>query len=128
MKVYVIDSSFVLSYLFPDEGSREVDEIFTQFFSQQLTLIAPTLLPYEVCNGLKSSLVRNRVTDTQVFELLSDFANLAISLLPVDLTHTLHMAKKFQLSVYDAAYVVLTQANKCELLTHDRHLKRALLA
>lgn len=126
MTVSVIDSSFILSYLFPDEGSREVDEIFEQFFSQKLSLIAPTLLPYEVCNGLKSAHVRNRITDTKGLELLNDFTNLDISLFSVDLTHTLHIAKKFQLSVYDAAYVVLAQFYKCELLTHDRQLKRAV--
>lgn len=126
MTINVIDSSYLLSYLFPDEGSREVDEVFDQFFDQKLSLIAPTLLAYEVCNGLKSALVRNRITEAKGLELLNDFTNLAISLLPVDLTHTLHIAKKFQLSVYDAAYIVLAQSNTCELLTHDRQLKRAV--
>ncbi len=125
MKVFAVDASFILSFLFPDEEAEEVSLRFQQFGEGQISFIAPNILPFEVANGLKSALLRGRLKTNQVHNLLETFLALHITLLEVVHEEVLAMAIDSKLSTYDAAYAWLARSRECELLTHDKKLKRA---
>jgi len=111
----VVDASYVLSWLMPDENNPKTK------VGQK---IAPTLLPYEVLNALKSAVLRGRIREDLAQRLLKEFLVWQIDYQAVDSTKVLEIAVKHKLSGYDASYLYLAEKMKCELLTWDDKLKR----
>lgn len=109
----VIDASYVLSWLMPDENHPKTK------VGQK---VAPTLLPYEVVNALKSAVLRGRVEEGLAQRLLGEFLSWQINYQNMDSAKTLELAVKHKLSGYDASYVYLAKKMKCELLTWDKKL------
>lgn len=122
--IFVIDSSFVLGFLLPDENNQLVIDTFAKYSSQELKFIAPTLLPFEVVNGLKNAYLSNRITEETAFKLTKDFLSYNILLKEIDLSEVFKVSWDKNLSVYDAAYLHLTQIEHIPLLTLDVKLKR----
>lgn len=122
-KTAVVDASFVLSYLFPDEPQEEVDMLFEQFTRGDITLIAPHLLPFEITNGIRSAIKRKRVTQVKARLLLENFAQLRLHYVAVDETAMLRCALRYKLSAYDAAYLTLAHEKHVPLYTMDVQLK-----
>ena len=65
MKRAVVDASFILSYLLPDENHPEVDQIIEEHARDICTLIAPDILKFEVLNGLSMVCKRKRVSQVR---------------------------------------------------------------
>lgn len=126
MNLYVVDSSFVLSFLFPDELTKNVKDFFKEFIDKRTELIAPTILPYEVANGLKSATRRKRLSEDEASKLIERFQKLHIPLASIDMSAVLAYAIEKNLSVYDASYAWLARRYNCELMTHDKLLQKAL--
>ncbi len=120
----VVDASFVLSFLLPDESTKEVTEVFLQFEQGKTELISTKLLPFEVLNSLKSAILGKRVTQETAEALIRVFLRYQIPLLDVDLKSTLKQSIENNLSVYDACYLQLARANNLSLLTLDKHLRK----
>lgn len=123
MKTFVIDASFVLAFLLPDEHQDQVDDLFAKYTSGDVYFVAPTLLPYEVTNALSASVKRKCLTNLQAQNLLDAFLNFSFPLLSIDFKRTLFLSEQHQLSVYDASYLVLSQDLQYPLLTFDKQLK-----
>ena len=112
-KRVVVDTSYVMSWLLPDETSpKPVKE----------QMIAPELLVYEVINALKTSVRRKRITDDVAQQLLHEFESWNIQYFKINNDSVLNLAISEGLSGYDACYLYLAQEMKCELLTWDRKL------
>jgi predicted nucleic acid-binding protein len=126
MNVAVVDASFALSFLLPDESIENVDGVFEDYLDGTTSLVAPTLLPYEVVNGIKSALTRKRIDCVQANQLASAFLALDLQLLPINLLDALARARTSKLSAYDASYVSLAASNGWPLLTHDKRLRKAV--
>lgn len=120
-KTYVIDASFVLALLLPDE--QTVTQV-QQFLASPSRISAPTLLPYEVANGLKSAQKQKRISQDSIGPLWHNFAAIPIHFEPVNLEKSLNLAIDLNLSVYDASYVWLAQSNQTKLLTLDKKLQQ----
>ncbi len=120
---YVIDASLILGFLLPDEYDIEAFIKVKEFVSGNSKFIAPTLLPYEIINGLKNAIQRNRVTLNQALELTNQFIEFMIPLQEIDLDAVLKLAQDKDLSVYDASYLYLSKEKNLELLTLDKQLK-----
>lgn len=123
---FVLDASFVLAYLLPDENSEPVKDLFNQYVSGQIQFFASQILPLEVLNGLKSALKSKRINLTQAQILIQDYTKLNIRILTIDLLKTLEIAREKDLSVYDASYLYLAKETHSPLLTLDEKLKKLI--
>jgi len=121
---YVVDASFVLAFLLPDEKTAHTDDIFARYSRGECKLIAPQLLPFETFNGLESAIVRKRLAHETAMRLARDFLNLRIPLQDTDFEGAFTIARAEKLSVYDAAYIQLARASRAPLLTMDARLRK----
>ena len=120
---FVVDSSFILSYLLPDEKSEAVTNFFVRPEAWDLNLFSVEILPFEVMNGLKTAVLRKRITRKQALHLSRAFFEIPIELTKVDLRECLNLAFAGNLTIYDAAYLQVSKARKFKLLSLDSHLK-----
>lgn len=123
-KRYIIDASFVLSFLLPDEKHQHVDQVFNQYKDGTVELLSVPLLPFEVVNGLKLAVLRKRIDTKYALNRMKEFFDYKISLRGVDFFEAFEMAKKHSLTIYDACYLYQAQNLKTQLLTLDVALQK----
>lgn len=121
---FVIDSSFLLAYLLPDENIKSVQDFFDRVKVQQITLIAPVLLPFEVLNGLKAGVLSKRLSKETAVSLSRKFIQLPIALQETAFLEVFKFSLDEKLSFYDAAYLYLARTSHLPLLTLDKQLNR----
>jgi predicted nucleic acid-binding protein len=126
----VIDASFIASLLLPHEAAEVSAARLKQIEDDGAA--APALWQLEVANMLLTALRRKRIDASQFVRLLE-----AIDSLPVTLQAALtakqrgdllHLARKHELTAYDAAYLELALRLDLPLATFDDRLIRAARA
>lgn len=126
----VLDSSVTLTWCFEDERCPETLNILTQVAEEGA--IAPALWPLEVLNALLMAERRQRLDSAQRQQLGGFLQDL-----PVVLDHqtaaqswnvTAHLAQRYKLTLYDAAYLELAQRRNLPLATLDQDLRQAASA
>lgn len=120
--LFVIDASFVLTFLLK-ENNNESNEIMRQYKEREIRLISSYLLTFEVCNTLKTAVLKKRMNKSQAQELLEAFLELDIAEEKIDYIKTMQLALSKNLTFYDASYVFLAKKYKIPLLTLDTKLK-----
>ncbi len=115
-KSAVVDASYILSLLLPDEN-LSVASVPEKMF-------APSLLDYEIISALKSAVMSKRINEKLAVALFSEYQNLPITKKTVDFKQVLAVALKYKLSTYDSSYLVLANDLKLKLLTLDRQLQK----
>lgn len=88
-------------------------------------LHAPALLDFEVASALRGHALGGKLTPVRLDQAVSDFAELHVERHQMTglLSHVLHL--RHNVTVYDAAYVVLAQALNAPLVTADAKLAEA---
>ena len=125
--VFVIDASVTIAWLMPDEADDVANNAYRRLRDGEA--LVPSLWWYEVRNVLIANERRKRVSQATVDRLL-----VALARLPIGFDHTpdepalLGLARKFQLTVYDAAYLELALRREAPLASLDRALKVAARA
>lgn len=122
---YVVDASTCLKWIFDDEiYSQQALVLQKDFLSGKIVLITPSLWSYEITNGIKSAISRNRLTTNQGQSLLKLLIKSKPDTFPLDdlLPECLENATRFQISAYDSAYVTLSHINNIGLITSDDKL------
>lgn len=119
---FVIDASFVLAFLLPDEYIQNVDNKFALYSQNKIHFFSTYLLPFEVLNALKVAVLRKRLDKNLAIKLASNFFDYKITLIKTDLDKSLQFAIKNNLTVYDASYVYLAKSKNIPLLTLDKRL------
>lgn len=114
VKRVVVDASYILSLLLPDENLDPT--------SVPSHMFAPTLLPYEVANGLRSATSSKRITLKLATALYQEFNKLPITYKTIDFSQVLKLAIQVKLSVYDASYLLLSRDKNLPLKTYDKQL------
>lgn len=130
-RVFVIDASTLLVAWLPKEPYRaHADALFHCYEEEQVELCGPTLLPYEILNGLYVA-VRGkagqapRLSRKEALEAWELFQKLGIRLEKTDhlSERLLKLALEYQRpSIYDMTYVALAEHLKSPLITADRRL------
>jgi len=123
---FVIDASYLLGWLLPDETVTEVSNIMQQYTDGSLCLFSNELLPFEIANGLRSATIQNRITVKQASKLLDAFMHLGITLENVNINQVWNLSQKYLLTCYDAAYLSLAYEKKLPLLTRDATLAKII--
>lgn len=120
----VIDSSFMLAHLLPDEVSDNVQEFFDRLKIEPVVLIVPYIFPFEVFNGIQTAVVRKRITPNLAKKLGEKFLKIAIKLKEVNLIEVSSVASENLLTIYDASYLYLAENLNAPLFTFDKKLRK----
>lgn len=125
-KSVVVDASVVLAWILPDENiSPAANKLYQHFTAGKLNLIAPQLLPYEVLNGIKSAVVQHRLDKDLFVESVRQFNHLDIRFeSQPEGENIVILALDLGLSVYDAAYIALSQKLNATFYTTDQKLAK----
>lgn len=127
MKRFVLDGSVALTWCFEDESSEAADRLLESLDSVQA--VVPIIWLAEVGNALLAAERRKRLTAGAVSRSLTLLRSLNIV---VDVSETrtevgewMGTARSQNLSVYDAAYLVLAVHEGLPLATLSRALQQA---
>lgn len=125
MKRIVIDTSVVLKwYLVDEEYSQKALSILDKYVSNEIDILAPSLLEYEVINGLVIAKKRGRIQEKKILTAIDGFMSLEIKLINLSLYYprVIHYSKIYNRSAYDASYFALADDEGISLVTADKGL------
>lgn len=125
MKRIVIDASVVLKWFLADEKfSQPALALLDKYVSFELEIVAPSLLEYEVLNGLHIARKRGRVEKEKMFVAVEGFLSLEIEQKNISLVYqkVMHFSETYNLTVYDASYLAVAAEEGIELITADKNL------
>ncbi len=129
MKQVVLDASVILKWYLADEtyGQKALD-LLVGYIAKELDILSPSLLEYEVINGLLIAQRRGRMKEEKIITAIEGFFDLEIKL--IDLSHfypkVLNYCKVYNRSIYDASYLALAEVESVSLITADEGLFRAV--
>ncbi|MBI1970202.1 type II toxin-antitoxin system VapC family toxin [Candidatus Woesearchaeota archaeon] len=115
----VVDASIGVKWFCYEEGTAEAISLFQQHTAGKIQLIVPALFFYELANALrykKQQELTNGVLSLFLAQLLVIQPNLDI------MERTVHLAQKYSLTVYDAAYLAISEVCQAKLITSDKQL------
>lgn len=129
MRRVVLDATVVLKwYLVDEENGRKALDLLFQYVSNELDIFAPSLLEYEVVNGLFIAQKRGRIKDENLLAAIEGFIDLGIKLKDLSHFHSkmMHYCKVYHRSAYDASYLALAEVEDITMITSDRGLYNAI--
>lgn len=123
----VVDSSMALAWCFEDERTPAAEALLHRVAEDGA--VAPALWPLEVLNGLAMAERRGRLDAARRQQMAGFLRDLPIALdhetAAQAWTVTAHLAERFRLTLYDAAYLELAQRLGLPLATFDQELRAA---
>jgi len=123
----VLDASAVVPLTMSDEDSCFALAVLAALASDQGA--APSLFSYEVRNVLAISERRKRITSEAADDFIAGPEKLPIQLSPPTSTRVvMQVARQYQLTFYDAAYLELALRNQATMATQDGQLSQAAQA
>lgn len=129
MKRIVVDASVALKwYLGDEEHGQKALGLLDKYISDELVILAPSLLEYELINGLIIARKRGRIKEENILKAIDGFMNLEIEL--KNMLHLypkmLEFCKTYNRSAYDASYLAVADEDGIDLITSDQSLYNAV--
>jgi len=121
----VLDASVILKwYLLDEEHGEKALEFLNRLVSDDLEIIAPALLEYEVINGLVAARKRGRLQEDLIVSAVEGFMNLGLRMVGLSglYSRVIHFCKAYNRSAYDASYLALAESEKISFITADETL------
>ncbi len=128
---FVVDASITLSWCFEDESSPSADAVLARLEHDRA--VAPSVWTLEVSNAIRSAQRRGRLSEAETPALVA-----LLLALPIDVDdgltlddstgRVLQLARSFDLSTYDAAYLDLALRRGLPIASVDDRLVAAALA
>ena len=119
----VIDASVAYKWFNKDEiNYSEAIAVLKNHLADKTKIVVPDLILYELTNvwSTKGTLSPVHIQDN--IKLLKQY-HLALHRIDFELLKTIIIySKKFDITSYDATYVVIAQKRKCDLITADHKL------
>lgn len=122
----VVDASVAIKWVVDEPGSDAAQELLDDHLSDTTPLLAPEHLVGEVGNGLRKLVGRGLIDRRDAMAALGDLVDLEIGFLDSVAVwpRTLEAALEWQLTTYDAVYVLTALDRQTELVTADRRLQQ----
>ncbi len=127
---FVLDSSVALAWALPDESNPTLDPLCDRLTTEMATV--PPIWPLEIGNVLLVAVKRGRLTARDMNRLVRELRALPVE---VDVTsteeslnETLILARKYELTTYDASYIELAKRRDMPLATLNAKLRKACLS
>jgi len=125
--VFVVDASVTLAWCFADETSDLADRVLDHLEHDEA--LAPAIWPLEVANGLRTAERRGRLDLADLSHVRGLLISLPVQVEGVALDAALgevtEIARRLELTAYDAAYLELAARRGLALATVDDRLRRA---
>ena len=122
----IVDASVILQAFFPDEAQEQAQALIREHVTGRVNLKAPGSLPYELANAVWQAERHGRISSDQADEIIQSMAGLQIEILPLEWAEMMPLARRFERSAYDAAYLALAEKLGEEFITGDERLYNAV--
>ena len=120
---FVIDNSVIMAVLLKEPiSSSHIIDTLNLYFSHQVILYAPHILPFEAGNVLRSCLLSRRITPEEANKLYRYFLKLPIKYVTLPYPTIFKICLATNLTYYDATYLTLSEKLHLPLLTLDKKL------
>ena len=130
MSLLILDSSATLAWIYGDETTEAIRQVF--YAIAENGAVVPALWRLEVANSLTIAIRKRRIEPDFRRAALADLALLDITTDQQTDSHawtdTLNLADHFRLTVYDAAYLELARRRTLPLATLDQERRTAATA
>ncbi len=97
-----------------------------RFIVGNISLIAPSLLHYEVLNNLKYTFTFDEMELNMIGKSLENYGIIVSNIVDKTRNKMIEIALNHDLTMYDATYVALAIEENITLITADRKIKRKL--
>ena len=124
----VVDASLAVKWLVEEHDSDKAHTALESWIAQDVTRIAPHLLPFEVANALHRRVLRGELSVDNSVRMMARLLQSQLELHQPPGLHVraLQLASQLrQNAVYDAHYLALAESVGCELWTADERFYRA---
>jgi predicted nucleic acid-binding protein len=128
MSSFVLDASIALKWFLEDESDRSYSLSILQAITDEYRPIVPWLWYYEIANAILMQVKRKRIEFEKAVAFLKIIDEMLIDIDPPDGAGILQLprlARQYNLTTYDAAYLELAERLKLPLATSDADLIRA---
>jgi predicted nucleic acid-binding protein len=125
MKRAVVDTSVILKWYLLDEAhGAQALSLLQQCAAGELEILAPSLLTYELMNGLVIAGRRARLDQNAVSLSFRGFMSLGVRFYEVSFfaDKVLQYCRLYGRSVYDSSYLALAEQEGVDLITADERL------
>jgi predicted nucleic acid-binding protein len=125
--MFVVDASVALAWCLAHESSDLADMALERLEFEEA--LAPAIWPLEVANGLRTAERRGRLDMADLAHVRELLGSLPVQIegvpLDVALGEVTELARRLDLTAYDAAYLALAARRGLPLATVDDRLRRA---
>jgi predicted nucleic acid-binding protein len=130
LKGIAVDASVVLAWCFPDEASDYADSVLLAVENQ--TVVVPAIWAVEITNALLVGERRKRIRQPEVRRFVDLMNGLSVvedrQPFADTVSNVLPLAREYNLSAYDAAYLDVAVRHEIPLATLDVALQKACAA
>lgn len=118
----IVDTSVVYKWYSLEENSDQARVLLKNHLHGQEVICAPELILYELTNAWVTKTVLNL---NQIKRNFKNFQkdNITLEYLSYEMINkALALAKKYNITIYDACYVILAKQKKCLFITADQKI------
>ena len=129
MKTYAVDASTSIKSILKDEENYKYSHLLlSDYLSKKIILIAPNLQIYEAANALRSATLAKRISFNKSKYLLGLIFKAKPIILPIENLIILSFlnSEKYQISIYDSAYITLAIKSGVALISSDNKLVKKI--
>lgn len=122
----IVDANIIVKWFVEEDDSKSALKIRDMFINGQIDLIVPYLIFFEVLNALRYSKLFDQVELNEISVSLENYGLNIINIKDEIRENMIDIALKYDLSIYDAAYVSLALNFKGVLFTADEKIIKKL--
>ncbi len=117
----IIDANIAVKWFSQEENTDLAINLLNQHINEEIQLIVPELLFYEVMNALKC---KNQIeselnkTAVELFSFQLETAQMSLSIM----NEAIKFSLKYNLTIYDAIYLAIAEIFNAKLITEDKTL------
>lgn len=123
-----VDASLVVKWLVPEEGSEEALKLYQKWRKDDVGLIAPGLIDYEVGTVLRQKFLRGFIGAEDLFPIFDFYKRLDLFTFHVTdfVSQAVAVAATLgQPTVYDVSYLLIAKQQKVDFVTADERFYKA---
>ncbi|PJB22292.1 MAG: PIN domain nuclease [Euryarchaeota archaeon CG_4_9_14_3_um_filter_38_12] len=123
-KTLVLDASVIVKWYSEEGDTEKALQIRDLFLKNKFNIMVPDLMFYEVANVVRYA---RGIVDKEKEAILNNIVLLNLDVVSVsrhNLIKSLSLALKYDITVYDAVYLVIASQKKAVYVTADEKLKK----
>jgi predicted nucleic acid-binding protein len=123
-----VDASLVLKWLVPEEGSEEALSLYRVWRKNDIGLVAPGLIDYEVGTALRQKVVRGLLRSEDLYPVFDFYKRLDLMIFHLtDLVSQAVAAAAAleQPTIYDVSYLLIAKQQGIDFVTADERFFKA---